>query len=654
MGAVAVIWLILLPASAFYFLLWRPQQRRMMAARALQSALDENDEVMTTSGMYGRITRLGDDDVDIEIAPGTVIRIARAARSRSASSPMMSSATTRRPADMRRQVILLTVTVVVIVGTFIATLASGNTPTLGLDLQGGVSVTLQPLPHQDLSTLDTAAQIIRNRVDGLGVAEPDVSRQGNTIVVDLPGAKNQQQAIDLVGQTAELRFRPVLAQIAWSAATAPSTTTTTGKAGATTTTVKGGVGASTTVPAGSSTTISGATSTTKKSLGARGIHAVPIAYHRPAAGTDTTVAATASTTSEHCEANDRHHGQGRDAHDRPAAKGDGTCQAGKIVTPREQNTAAAPQVILPDRDQKSCYVLGALLMTGKNIDTATAVIDPNQAEWIVNVSFKNDDFVKKVAEPYVNKQVAIVLDQVVQSAPTINQGITGKNVTISGSFTAKSARALALALRYGSLPVLFKQATSETVSPTLGKDQLHAGIVAGLIGLVLVALYMILFYRLLGLVVWVGIGLTGMTFYSLVTWLGVHQNLTLTLAGVTGIIVSVGVTVDSYVVYFERLKDEVRTGKTVRSSLDSGFRRAFRTIIAADLVSLLGAVVLYVLAAGSVRGFAYFLGLSTLLDLILAYCFMHPCVSLLARRPSLVAMPGVGIAAGLDVPGVRA
>jgi preprotein translocase subunit SecD len=312
-------------------------------------------------------------------------------------------------------------------------------------------------------------------------------------------------------------------------------------------------------------------------------------------------------------------------------------------------------VLLPDRDQKSCYILGPVLMTGKNIHDAEAVIDPQQAEWIVNVNFKNDDFVTKVAQPYVNKQVAIVLDGVVQSAPVIHQGITGKAVTISGNFTAHDARQLALSLRYGSLPVQFQHnANSETVSPTLGKDQLHAGIVAGVIGLVLVALYMILFYRLLGLVVWVGIGLTGLTFYSLVTWLGVHQGLTLTLAGVTGIIVSVGVTVDSYVVYFERLKDEVRTGKTVRSSLDTGFKRAFRTIIAADLVSLLGAVVLYLLAAGSVRGFAYFLGLSTLLDLILAYTFMHPAVSLLARRPHLVAMPGVGIAAGLDVQGVRA
>ena len=152
---------------------------------------------------------------------------------------------------------------------------------------------------------------------------------------------------------------------------------------------------------------------------------------------------------------------------------------------------------------------------------------------------------------------------------------------------------------------------------------------------------------------WVGIGLTALTFFSLVSYLSTTHGLTLTLAGVTGIIVSVGVTVDSYVVYFERLKDEVRTGKTVRSSLDTGFRRAFRTILAADLVSIIGAVVLYFFATSSVRGFAFFLGLSTLLDLILAYCFMWPFVSVLARRPALVTMAGVGIGAGLDVPEVQ-
>jgi preprotein translocase subunit SecD len=331
----------------------------------------------------------------------------------------------------------------------------------------------------------------------------------------------------------------------------------------------------------------------------------------------------------------------------PSAASNGTCKDGASppVTPDLPNQ----EVVLPDKDKTACYLLGPTIMTGRNIGAATAVVNSNGA-WQVDVTFKNNDFVTKVATPNVGKQVAIVLDGIVQSAPTIQSGITGKNVTITGNFSSKEAHQLALVLRYGSLPVQLVSQTAQSVSPTLGKDQLRAGIISGLIGLALVALYMIFFYRLLGLVVWTGIGLTGLTFFSLVSWLSANRGLTLTLAGVTGIIVSVGVTVDSYVVYFERLKDEVRTGKTVRSSLDTGFHRAFRTILAADLVSLIGAIVLYVFATSSVKGFAYFLGLSTLLDLLLAYLYMWPFVSILARRPSLVRMRGVGIAAGLDTP----
>jgi preprotein translocase subunit SecD len=303
-----------------------------------------------------------------------------------------------------------------------------------------------------------------------------------------------------------------------------------------------------------------------------------------------------------------------------------------------------------------CYELGPSVLSGTSVTSAGTTYDPTQGGWLVEVSYKGQSFVNAVAQPYVNKQVAIVLDNLVLSAPTINPGITGSNVQISGNFTQKSAGDLALALKYGSLPVRFDdtQKTVENVSPSLGQDQLRAGIIAGIIGLALVALYMLFFYRLLGIVVWVGLVLTGMVMFTLVTLLGQSQNLTLTLAGVTGIIVSVGVTVDSYVVYFERLKDEVRTGKTVRSSVDTGWKRAWRTIVAADAVSLIGAAVLYALTIGSVKGFAYFLGLSTIVDLVLAWCYMHPLVSIMARRPDLVTMRGMGVAAGLDVAGATA
>jgi preprotein translocase subunit SecD len=240
---------------------------------------------------------------------------------------------------------------------------------------------------------------------------------------------------------------------------------------------------------------------------------------------------------------------------------------------------------------------------------------------------------------------------VVQSAPAFQTDtFDASGVTISGDFSRTEAEDLARLLRYGALPVRFdeSQQTVENVSPTLGKDQLRAGIAAGIIGIALVAIYMFIYYRVLALVVLLGLGLTAAATYSLIAYLGDSIGLALTLAGVTGLIVSVGVTVDSYIVYFERLKDEVRSGKTVRSSVDRGFARSFRTILAADLVSLIGAGVLYALAIGSVRGFAFFLGLATLLDLVIAFFFMHPLVVLLARRPGLLRARYVGIASGLD------
>jgi preprotein translocase subunit SecD len=548
--------------------------------------------------------------------------------------------------NVRRYVIMLTVTVVVIVATFVGTLLSSNRPALGLDLQGGVSVVLFPVKGSDTSTLNTAVDIIRNRVDALGIAEPDVSRQGNTIVIDLPGAKNRQQALRVIGKTAELRFRAVQQQIPPGNLNPP---TTTAKPGATTTT-KPGATTTTKAPATTTSTVKGSGA----AVPGRTITTEPIAARRPAQQA-TTTAPAASTTTPTTQAG----ATTTTAPDTTSTtlKPNATCK--DIETPASKNVASAP-VILPDREpaKNGCWALGPSILTGKSVKTARSsyATDSSGSGWGVDVTFKNDDFVNKVATPNVGKQVAIELDGVVQSAPVINQGITGRTVRISGNFTQGEAKDLALVLKYGSLPVQFDndQTTSQSVSPTLGKDQLHAGIVAGIVGLGLVALYMIAYYRLLGLVVWLGLGLTGMVFFSLISYLSNSRGLTLTLAGVTGIIVSVGVTVDSYVVYFERLKDEVRSGKTVRSSVETGFRRSFRTIVAADFVSLLGAIVLYELATGSVRGFAFFLGLSTALDLVLAYFFMHPLVVLMARNSELVRMRGVGIAAGLDVAGAQA
>lgn len=490
-------------------------------------------------------------------------------------------------------------TILVVSVSVAAVVAAGYSPVLGLDLQGGISVVLAPVGDFRASSLDVSVDIIRNRVDSLGVAEPEISRQGDNIVVDLPGVKDRDKARRLVGRTAELRFRPVLAELG---------------------------------PEGSTTT----TSTTATT-------AVP-----GAPAPDSTTTTTVSPTDE------------------AARAAVASCDVNQLATLTEIPTTTvaddkrASCVVLPAKDGNSRLYLGPTALTGKGVSGAKRQFQQGQG-YAVSVEF-NDDGAQAFDElaaksfplPPPQNQVAIVLDGIVQSAPAFQQASFSGDVQITGDFTGDEADDLATIIDYGALPVQLEELTVQNVSPTLGQDQLDAGIIAGIVGLLLVALYMLVYYRMLGLVVILGILVTGAATYALVSYLGATAGLTLTLAGITGLIVSVGVTVDSYVVYFERLKDEVRTGKTVRSSVDRGFTKSFRTIVTADVVSLIGAAALYFLAVGPVRGFAFYLGVSTFLDLLVSYFFMHPLVSLMSRRPSLVRMKGVGIAAGLDAPGVTA
>jgi preprotein translocase subunit SecD len=496
---------------------------------------------------------------------------------------------------VRRNVVFLVITMVVVVGAFLNTLLGDHQPVLGLDLQGGTSVVLSPVGKFKQDTLDVAIDIIRNRVDTFGTLEPEITRQGSDIVIDLPGVKDRDKAIALVGKTAELRFRPVLSQLPSEAQQAKDATTTT-TAGAT---------PSTTVPQPSEAEARAAIASCNN---------------------DVVQTLTSFPTTTRAD----------DQRDR--------C----VVLPDKPGTKASNR-----------YYLGKAALTGKGtVDTAKAEFVSGQG-WTVKMDLTGSGSSKwdDLAQQQFHKQVAIVLDGLVQSAPTIQPNDAsftsfGGTAVISGSFTQDEADNLAKLIRFGALPVTLKQVNVENVSPTLGNDQLHAGILAGIIGLALVAIYMLVLYRLLGLVVIAGIVISGMALFSLIAWilpevLGI--TIVLSLAGVTGIIVSVGITVDSYIVYFERMKDEVRAGATVRSCVDRSFTRSFRTIVAADLVSLIGAIVLYVLAIGSVRGFALFLAISTILDLFVAYFFMHPLVSLMARRPRLVHMKGFGVEAGLDV-----
>jgi preprotein translocase subunit SecD len=524
---------------------------------------------------------------------------------------------------MRRKIWLPLVVIVLLAGGgIIATVASGNSPELGLDLQGGVSVVLEPTSDADDEQLDQTLDIIRDRVDALGVAEPEITRQGGAIVVQLPGVKNRDRALELVGQTAELRFRPVLANLTGAETTQPEE----GE--------DGGEGSTTTIAEGGSTATTTAGGSTSTPEGAAGL---PLGESAGAVQETTTTTAPPTTTTTG-----------------PPAEGE---DGGEVpLTSREDDKADAT-VILPGKAEgDGPYQLGPSLATGRIVSSASAEF---QNEWVVALSMKGgadgiDTFNGIAAECFNRSQVcptgqlAIVLDSVVQSAPNIEQASYERDqIQISGTFSEGEAKDLALVLRYGSLPVELERQSVQTVSASLGEDSLRAGVVAGAVGLALVALYMLVYYRALGLVLIVGVGVSAALLYTIVSWLGETRGLALTLAGVTGIIVSIGVTVDSYVVFFERLKDEVKAGRTLRSSTERAFKRAFRTILAADISSFIGAAVLWWLTVGSVRGFAFFLGLSTVLDVIVAWMFTRPAVILLARNRFFTDMPGFGVARGL-------
>ena len=494
----------------------------------------------------------------------------------------------------RRSTALVFIVLVAITGVILS-VVTDSAPELGLDLQGGASVVLQPPDGTDSESIDQAIEIIRSRVDALGVAEPDIVRQGDTVLVELPGVKDQQRALDIVGQTAELRFRPVL-NVLPPEGEEPEPTTTTTTAPTTTTTA---AGETTTTAAGETTTTTAPTTTTSTT-------------------TTTTV---------------------------PPAEIE--------TTPPEEDTDPAASVVLPDKEGTSRYVLGPTTVLGSAVDTASAAF---QNEWTVHLEMTSDGIggFNAIAGECFNRAatcptglLAITLDGQVVSAPAIQEPTFERDqISISGSFSEGDAKDLALVLRYGALPIQLERQDAQTVSASLGKDSLNAGLIAGAVGTVLVLLYMLFYYRLLGVVVIAGLAVWFSLMWSVVSWLGVTQGLALSLAGVTGIVVSIGVTVDSYVVFFERLKDEIKGGATIRTSVDRGFRHAFRTILIADTSAFIGAATLYLLTVGPVRGFAFFLGLSTILDVTVAWFFTRPLVGILARRRKFTSGSFIGVPGG--------
>lgn len=521
---------------------------------------------------------------------------------------------------------------VVVVAAYGLLFWKGYTPKLGLDLRGGVSVILTPKVEGggrvSSAQLQQAVDIIRQRVNGVGVAEAEVVTQGQNIVIAVPG--KGREVVQQLGSTAQLRFREVIQETPTGPAVAPSAVPAPGTPGPT---------APTPAPSGATPSPQG------RALSGALLDTAPPASTAPAAPDvpTPTPAAAAPATATPADASPPTPGAATD----PLAGAFAALDCSQPANRQGNSSVDKPtdETVACDRDGKAKYLLAPATVVGTDVKGATARLDPaGTNQWQVGVTFTGGGQKKftDLTAATVGKQVAIVLDGVVISAPVIQNTIPG-DAQITGNFSKDEAQNLANVLKYGALPLTFTTSQAEVVSPTLGTDQLHAGLLAGGIGLALVVLYSLLYYRGLGLVTIASLALAGVITYAAVAILGAQIGFTLTLAGIAGLIVAIGITADSFVVFFERVKDEVRDGRTLRSAVDRGWVRARRTIVSADFVSFLAAASLYFLSVGAVRGFAFTLGLSTIIDLALVFFFTHPLMTLLARsrtfsRPGFTGM----------------
>jgi preprotein translocase subunit SecD len=517
-------------------------------------------------------------------------------------------------------------------------------PALGLDLEGGTQITLTADGSVTGENLDQAANIIDARVNGSGVSEAEVTTQGNDeIVVQVPGS-TKSSLVETVIRQARLRFRLV--------AQAPQTSTPQ--------TPLPSSGASPTPGAGVTLPPSAAPSSSAKpkheSTGKNRPPALLGNNKQGAAKTGNPSASpTASTgkvpdsTSEvnYTEANKKAFSDALTWMANPDPQSLAVYNA--YTCPPEKPVVDDPSIPIvtcdvkpdPQTHQFQKYLLSPALIEGTEISSATANAPGSTqgaVQWSVGIQLKSHgaDVQRKLSQAMAgdqSKTFAIVLDGQVISAPYFESVIADGTSQITGNFTESEAKSLATSLKYGALPISFDKdkTTIQTIGPSLAGDQLTAGITAGIAGLVLVMLYCLFYYRGLGLVVIASLLVAAATTYALVLLLAKSAGFTLTLPGIAGLIVAVGITADSFIVFFERIRDEMRSGKSMRVAVEAGWVRARGTCVAADSVSILAAVVLYIFAAGVVKGFAFALGLSTLIDLAVFFWFTHPMVSWLAR-----------------------
>lgn len=537
------------------------------------------------------------------------------------------------PGKPGRSLVFILIALVALTGGMF--LSGNTTPRLGIDLAGGTSITLQAKnePGQknaiNPTNMNTAVSIINNRVNGLGVSEAEVQTQGeDNIIVNIPKGTNEKQAREQVGTTAQLYFRPVLTVASGEPTPEPSASSS-GKdkgkdkgADPDKATEKGDDKASSTPTASDSPTSQGRAVTD-------GLKAdptpTPKASHKggdKGAPTPTPSAdpATAALQKKFTEL---------DCTDK-AARG----KVGDGIKPSEQTVACGKN----NAGQWEKYVLGPAELNGKDVDDAKATINQQSGAWVVNMDFtsggskKFSQTTSKLSQQQQPmNQFAIVLDGEVASAPSVNQTLSA-NAEISGSFTQESAQDLANILSYGALPLTFHEQSVTTVSPALGGEQLHAGLIAGAIGLALVIIYLVVYYRGLSLIAIASLLVSAALTYTLMTLLGPAISFTLNLPAVCGAIVAIGITADSFIVFFERVRDEVREGRTLRPAVERAWPRARRTILVSDFVSFLAAAVLFVVTVGKVQGFAFTLGLTTLLDVVVVFFFTKPLMTLMARK----------------------
>ncbi|WP_406001955.1 protein translocase subunit SecD [Streptomyces sp. NBC_00829] len=508
------------------------------------------------------------------------------------------------------------------------------TPRLGIDLAGGTTITLKAKSEPgkpdavNETNMNTAVSIIERRVNGLGVSEAEVQTQGKeNIIVNIPKGTNSQQAREQVGTTAQLYFRPVLT-VAAGTPTAPKPSPSASASGKDKAKDKAQDKAKETAKPSSSGSPSPSSTTQGR--------AVTDALKAP---TPTPSGSGKPKTPES---------------PKPTPSGD-TAGADKLQKQflaldctNKQSRVAAGENVKPTDPTVACgkdsagnwekYVLGPAEVNGKDVDDANATIDQRSGQWIVQMDFTDGGSKKfqKITSRLSQQQqpmnqFAIVLDGEVVSAPSVRQTLSA-NAEISGSFTQQSAQDLGNILSYGALPLSFEEQSVQTVTAALGGEQLKAGLIAGAIGLALVIIYLVAYYRGLSLIAILSLIVSAILTYTIMALLGPGIGFALNLPAVCGAIVAIGITADSFIVYFERIRDEIREGRTLRPAVERAWPRARRTILVSDFVSFLAAAVLFIVTVGKVQGFAFTLGLTTVLDVVVVFLFTKPVMTILARK----------------------